>query len=65
MTMEVTIENKFTVAIPSHELVNPLRGLDSQGKFAVAPDYTEIGIFRSDPLENSAVLGRIFLSQVS
>ncbi|KAK5651841.1 hypothetical protein OQA88_11610 [Cercophora sp. LCS_1] len=64
MTMEITIENKFTVIIPSHELVNPLRGLDTDGKFAVAPEYTEIGVFRSDPLEDSAVLGKAFLSQV-
>lgn len=65
MTMDITIEDKFTVTIPSHELVGPLRGLNREGKFAVAQEYTEIGIFRSDPLEDSAVLGKIFLSQVS
>lgn len=64
MTMEINIENKFTVSIPSRELVNPLRGLDSDGKLAVVPEFTELGIFRRDPIEDSAVLGKVFLSQV-
>ena len=64
VTMELTIENKFTVTIPSLELVNPLRGLDREGKLSVIPEFTEMGIFRQDPIEDSAVLGKIFLSQV-
>lgn len=65
MSIEITIENKFTVTIPTHEIVNPLRGLNPEGQFALDPKFTEIGIFRSNPLEDSAVLGKAFLSQVS
>jgi hypothetical protein len=65
MDIDINIEDKFNVTIPSTELVNPLRGLNSEGKFAVQPAYNEIAIFRSDPIEDSAVLGKVFLSQVS
>ncbi|KAL1838435.1 hypothetical protein VTJ49DRAFT_2658 [Mycothermus thermophilus] len=64
MTMTITLDNGFTVTIPSHELIRPLTGLSrDDGKLMTDPDYNEIAIFRDDPLENRAVFGRVFLSQ--
>ncbi|KAL2122259.1 hypothetical protein VTJ04DRAFT_2714 [Mycothermus thermophilus] len=68
MTMEITLENGFTVTIPSHELIRPLTGLgregNEDGKLITDPNYKQITIYRDSPLGDSVVLGRVFLSQV-
>ncbi|KAL2269663.1 hypothetical protein VTJ83DRAFT_1847 [Remersonia thermophila] len=64
ITLDITLDKGFTVTIPSSELVRPLTALNrADGKLVTHPDYNEIAIFRSDPLDDSAVFGRAFLSQ--
>ncbi|SCO78464.1 uncharacterized protein FRV6_02677 [Fusarium oxysporum] len=63
-SMTLTIENGLTVEIPSHELVRPLRGLDTGGVPIVNSSLTEVQVFAQEgPLEGP-VLGKVFLSQV-
>jgi hypothetical protein len=60
-----TLNNGFIVEIPNEELANPLRGIDLNGARRLQPNITEVNIFSlGDPL-NTAVLGKVFLSQVS
>ncbi len=77
ITMDITLDNGFQVTIPSYELLRPLRGLDSTtGALTVNENYDEIAVYRVDssgtnkdkfgsPVGNSAVFGKVFLSQVS
>jgi hypothetical protein len=60
-----TLNNGFVVEISNEELANPLRGIDPNGARRLQPNITEVNIFsQGDPL-NTAVLGKVFLSQVS
>jgi len=52
------------VEIPNNELSNPLRGINKNGARVLQPNITEVGIFFQNALLDSAVLGKIFLSQV-
>ena len=62
--MKVTLEGGLTVNIPSHELLRPLRGLDSQGQPAVDPNFSELAVYSSEAVEDSSVLGKVLLSQL-
>ncbi|KAE9381151.1 hypothetical protein N431DRAFT_476046 [Stipitochalara longipes BDJ] len=52
------------VEIPNYELSQPLRGLAANGTQVLNTNLTELKIFHEAPLLNTAVLGKIFLSQV-
>jgi len=60
----VTLNNGFQVEIPNYELQHPLRGLAANGSRVLNPNITEVQIF-ADPLPlGTAVLGKVYLSQV-
>lgn len=58
-----TLDQNFTVEIPSHEIVRPLRGLAPNGSNVINDQFTELQVYPVEPLD-AAVLGKIFLSQV-
>lgn len=77
MSMDITLANGFKVTIPSHELVRPMRGLNNEtGELMADPDFDEITVYSANPstpgtsdpygipVGNSAVFGKVFLSQV-
>ncbi|GAB1314687.1 hypothetical protein MFIFM68171_04897 [Madurella fahalii] len=63
-TLRLTIEDKLTVDIPLYELQRPLRGLDSNGRVVLEPEYNELQIYRQEAPNDAPVLGKAFLSQV-
>ncbi|KIN02425.1 hypothetical protein OIDMADRAFT_122224 [Oidiodendron maius Zn] len=60
-----TLNDGYEVEIPNDELSNPLRGIDTNGARVLQPNITEVGIFYQEAPLNTAVLGKVFLSQVS
>lgn len=60
-----TLDDGYEVEIPNDELSNPLRGIDTNGARVLQPNITEVGIFYQEAPLNTAVLGKVFLSQVS
>lgn len=65
MSMEITLANGLKVVIPSEELLQPLRGLNTQGSPVANTSFVAVQIYRERNLEKAPVLGRVFLSQVS
>jgi hypothetical protein len=53
------------VEIPNYELSHPLRGIATNGTRILDTDLTELNIFHEAPLFDTAVLGKVFLSQVN
>jgi hypothetical protein len=64
ITMKITLAGGLTVTVPSHELVRPLRGLDSQGVPVLNSTLSEVAVYGDAAPENSPVLGKSYLSQV-
>jgi len=60
-----TLNNALKVEVPNEELRNPLRGIDTDGARALDMNISEIKIFYQQAPLNTAVLRKIFLSQVS
>jgi hypothetical protein len=60
-----TLNDGYEVEIPNDELSNPLRGIDTNGARVLQPNITEVGIFYQEAPLNTAVVGKVFLSQVS
>jgi hypothetical protein len=63
-----TLNNNFTVELPSYELLRPLRGLDINGSPVVDNRFRELQVFfdqnaESEPL-NAAVLAKNWMSRV-
>jgi hypothetical protein len=54
------------VTIPNEELYGPVTGIASDGSITslTNANVSEIGVYSTPAPENTAVLGRIFLSQV-
>ncbi|KAK4031426.1 hypothetical protein C8A01DRAFT_21342 [Parachaetomium inaequale] len=63
-TLSITINNEFTVEVPTHELWRPLRGLDAAGNVALDSRFNELQIYGSKAAGYAPVLGKAFLSQV-
>jgi hypothetical protein len=61
----ITLSNGFEVEIPNNELSNPLRGINTNGARVLQPNITEVNIFSQNAPLNTAVLGKVFLSQVN
>jgi hypothetical protein len=61
----VTLSNGFEVEIPNDELSGTLRGIDTSGARVLQSNITEIKIFYENAPLSTAVLGKVFLSQVS
>ena len=53
-----------TVQIPNEELTWPVRGIDPSGKRILQNNATVVNIFNQEAPEGTAVLGKVFLSQV-
>jgi hypothetical protein len=54
----------FTVTIPSSELSGPVHGLDPSGKKSSNENITMVNIFHKGAEQETATLGKVFLSQV-
>lgn len=65
MSMEITLAGGLKVVIPSEELLQPLRGLNHQGRPVANTSFVAVQIYREPNVELAPVLGRVFLSQVS
>lgn len=63
-TLSITINNEFTVEIPTHELWRPLRGLDGSGNVVLDSRFNELQVYGSKAAGYAPVLGKAFLSQV-
>jgi hypothetical protein len=59
------IDGKVKVEIPNHELSGPLRGININGARVLEPNITEVKIFSEAAQLDTAVLGKVFLSQVN
>jgi hypothetical protein len=60
-----TLRGGLEVEIPSYELAGPLQGIDKNGKRVIKNDITTVNIFNENAPENTATLGKVFLSQES
>jgi hypothetical protein len=60
-----TIRGGLEVEIPSHELAGPMRGIDKRGKRVIQENITTVNIFNENSPDNTASLGKVFLSQES
>ncbi|ERF72359.1 hypothetical protein EPUS_06115 [Endocarpon pusillum Z07020] len=61
----ISLNNDFEVEIPNAELQHPLRGIAANGTRVLNNNITEANVyFNSAPLQ-AAVLGKVFLSQVT
>jgi len=64
LSLEITMDNGQTVIIPSHELIRPLRGLDTNGIQIVDTRFNEVQIYSLPAPEDGPVFGKAFLSQL-
>jgi hypothetical protein len=64
-TLRFTLKNGPVVEIPNEELAQQLRGIDQTGKRVLQNNVTVVNIFNETAPEGTAVLGKVFLSQVS
>lgn len=55
----------YEVEIPNDELSNLLRGINTNGARVLQSSITEVNNFYQDAPLSTAVLGKVFLSQVS
>lgn len=53
------------VEIPNYELAGPLRGIDRNGQRVLQNNITAVNIFDENAPEDTATLGKVFLSQES
>jgi hypothetical protein len=60
-----TLQGGLEVEIPSYEMAGPLRGIDRNGRRVLHEDITTVNIFNEYVPENTATLGKVFLSQES
>jgi hypothetical protein len=60
-----TLSDGHVVVVPNEELTNPLRGIDTNGERVLNTNISEVNIFHQVAPLNTAVLGKVFLSQVS
>ncbi|KAF3927490.1 hypothetical protein ABW21_db0209831 [Orbilia brochopaga] len=58
------LDEDISIVIPNEELEHPLRGIDVNGTYAVASNYTELNVFQDPAVRNTIVFGKAFLSQV-
>ena len=63
-TLKFSLQGGLEVEIPSEELAWPVRGLDINGKKVFQDNITVVNIFNETAPENTATLGKVFLSQV-
>lgn len=61
----ITLSNGFEVGVPNHELRHPLRGIAENGSRVLSDNITEVNIYNTRAPLHTAVLGKVFLSQVS
>lgn len=59
-----TLLGGFTVTIPNSELSGPVHGLDPNGKKSLNENITMVNIFYKGAEQETATLGKVFLSQV-
>jgi len=60
-----TLEGDLEVEIPSYEMTGPLRGIDPSGQRILQNNITAVNIFNENAPEDTASLGKVFLSQES
>jgi hypothetical protein len=60
-----TLADGLEVEIPAYEMAGPLRGIDSNGQRVLQNNVTSVNIFNENAPENTASLGKVFLSQES
>lgn len=60
-----TLADGLEVEIPAYEMAGPLRGIDSSGQRVLQNNVTSVNIFNQNAPENTASLGKVFLSQES
>jgi hypothetical protein len=60
-----TLQDGLEVEIPAYELAGPLRGIDSNGQRVLNSNVTTVNIFDLKAPQNTATLGKVFLSQGS
>jgi hypothetical protein len=58
-----SLNNGLEVEIPNWELQHPLKGIDPSGAIVTQSNITEVNIFSQSAPLNTAVLGKVFLSQ--
>lgn len=63
-SLVITLDNGFSVEIPTEELYNPVRGIAKDGSRVVNQNFTELGVYQDEAPEDAAVLGKVFLSRV-
>jgi hypothetical protein len=64
-SLVITLSDGDVVVIPNEELSNPLRGIDANGKRSLNTNISMVNIFHQEAPLNTAVLSKVFLSQVS
>src|SRR5882724_9776276 len=60
-----TLLDGLEVEIPSYEMAGPLRGIDTNGQRVLSNNITTVNIFDHKAPQDTASLGKVFLSQVS
>jgi hypothetical protein len=63
-SLVITLDNGFSVEIPTEELYNPVRGIAKDGSRVVNRNFTELAVYQDEAPEDAAVLGKVFLSRV-
>jgi hypothetical protein len=58
-----TLKGGLEVEIPAYEMAGPLRGIDTSGQRVLQNDITAVNIFDQNAPEDTASLGKAFLSQ--
>ena len=59
-----TLNDGREVVVPNEEMTNPLRGIDTNGARVLDTNISVVSIFHLEAPLSTAVLGKIFLSQV-
>ena len=59
-----TLNQNFSVSVPSYEVFRPLQGLARDGNPVVRNDLRELQMFHDNAALNAVVLGRILMSQM-
>jgi hypothetical protein len=60
-----TLQDGLEVEIPAYEMAGPLRGIDSNGQRVLNNTITTVNIFNEKAPQDTATLGKVFLSQES
>lgn len=60
-----TLPDGLEVEIPSYEMAGPLRGINPNGERVLQNNITAVNIFNQNAPEDTASLGKVFLSQES